>query len=198
MKNRQELGRKVAHKLGLAEGKLKGERAVIGMDGFVDLIIDVVEKRSGFDAYSRVETIAALGQKIVAAGGHSANYELVVKQRKLGGNGPIYAHALSTAGMEVEYIGSLGLPAVDPVFAEFGKQARLFSICEAGLTDALEFSDGKLMLGKITQLAGVNWANLCKHVGLERFVAMCDMASLIAMNNWTMLPHLGEIWQHVL
>ena len=36
-------------------------RLLIGLDGFVDLIMDVVDKRTGPDAYTRVETIGALG-----------------------------------------------------------------------------------------------------------------------------------------
>ena len=133
----------------------------------------------------------------MAAAGKSDNYEFVVTHRKLGGNGPIYADALAIAGLDVDYIGSLGVPEPDPVFSEFGKRARLYSLCEAGYTDALEFTDGKLMLGKITHLADANWTNLCKRVGLEKFTAMCEKADLIAMNNWTMLPHLGDIWLHV-
>ena len=198
MPTRQQICGIVSKKLTSAAPLLKRKRAVIGMDGFVDLIIDVVDKRAKFSEYNRVDTIAQMGQKIVAAAGKSANFELVVKKRKLGGNGPIYADALAIAGMDIDYIGSLGLPSADPVFADFGKRARLFSICESGFTDALEFSDGKLMLGKITQLSGVNWHSLIKHVGIERFVAMCERADLIAMNNWTMLPELGDIWKHVL
>ncbi len=195
--SRQEICRSASAKLKSAAGNLKSKRAVIGMDGFVDSIIDVVDKRDNYQKYSRISTIEAFGQKIVAAAGKSANYEFVVKQRKLGGNGPIYANALAIAGMDVDYIGALGDPEPDPVFADFATRARLYSLCGAGLTDALEFDDGKLMLGKHTTLAEVNWKTLCEKVGLEKFIAMCEAADLIAMNNWTMLPLLGEIWAHV-
>ena len=195
--SRADTCRSVAEKIRSSASRLSSTKAVIGMDGFVDSIIDVVDTRESFEKYSRMETIETFGRKIVGSAGKSGNYEFVVKHRKLGGNGPIFADALAIAGVDVDYIGSLGLPEADPVFADFGKRARLKSICEAGLTDALEFSDGKLMLGKITQLADVNWSSLCARVGLDRFTAMCESADLIAMNNWTMLPHLGDIWLHV-
>ena len=56
--------------------------------------------------------------------GESSNYELVVKQQKLGGNGPIMANALASFGMNVTYIGNLGYPAIHPVFEEFAKRAE--------------------------------------------------------------------------
>lgn len=198
MPTRNEVCTTVADRLRASAGGLKSVRAVIGMDGFVDSIIDVVDTRDSFEQYSRMETIERLGRKIINAAGKSANYEFVVTHKKLGGNGPIYANALAIAGLDIDYIGSLGLPAPDPVFADFAKLARLHSLCEPGYTDALEFADGKLLLGKITHLAQVNWESLLQRVGLQPFIAMCEAADLIAMNNWTMLPMLGDIWHHVL
>lgn len=198
MPTRNEICTSVAQRLRASAPALKSTRAVIGMDGFVDSIIDVVDTRDSFEKYARMETIDIFGRKIVNAAGKSANYEFVVKHKKLGGNGPIYANALAIAGLDIDYIGSLGLPAPDPVFADFATRARLHSLCEPGYTDALEFADGKLMLGKITHLAQVNWDTILQRVGLAKFTALCESANLIAMNNWTMLPMLGDIWHHVL
>ena len=47
-------------------------QALVGLDGFVDNIIDVVDKRSDASNYTRVETIAALGQRITRAAGLSS------------------------------------------------------------------------------------------------------------------------------
>ena len=58
-----------------------------------------------------MRTIGAIGQKILNASGQSSNYELVVKQRKLGGNGPIMANALACLGLDVTYLGNLGYPS---------------------------------------------------------------------------------------
>lgn len=198
MSHRQQVCRNLAEKLRAAASGFAGSHAVIGMDGFVDSIIDVVDKRQNFEAYRRIETISAFGQKVLQAAGRSANYEFVVKQRKLGGNGPIMANALATAGVCVDYIGALGLPDPDPVFDELAGRACLHSLGEPGYTDALEFADGKLMLGKITQLHQINWANLMQRIGSERLTALIEVADLLAMNNWTMLPNLGDIWRHVL
>jgi hypothetical protein len=93
--------------------------------------------------------------------GKASNYELVVKQRKIGGNGPIMANALASLGMAVTYVGNLGYPKIDPVFDEMvARMAAVHSIGEPAHTDALEFEDGKLMLGKLTPLHDANWDNL--------------------------------------
>src|SRR5690554_6709087 len=90
----------------------------IGFDGFVDEIIEVVDKRQSFDSYTRMNTIAEFGARISRAAGLSTNIEFVPKAVKLGGNGPIMANAMMSAGVSVLYIGSVGKPAIHPVFKE--------------------------------------------------------------------------------
>jgi sugar/nucleoside kinase (ribokinase family) len=117
---------------------------------------------------------------------------------KLGGNGPIMANALACLGASVTYIGNVGYPNVHPVFADFASRAKVIGIGEPGHTDALEFEDGKLMLGKHQSLQDVNWDNLVSRVGRDRLKQLMDGSQLIAMVNWTMLPHMGRIWAKLL
>jgi len=145
-----------------------------------------------------VPTVTAFAQRVARAAGRSSNAELVVERVKLGGNGPIMANALATFGMQITYIGNVGYPTMHPVFAEFAKRATVFSIAEPGRTDALEFNDGKLMLGKHAPLRDVTWANLVERVGREKLTEAFTQARLVGLQNWTMLPHMSDIWQHVL
>src|SRR5690606_10680155 len=94
------------------EERLGGEkpRALIGFDGFVDEIIDVVATRHSPTSYQRFATISQLAKRIADAAGLSTNLELVTTQVKLGGNGPIMANALAGLGVDVTYIGSVGDP----------------------------------------------------------------------------------------
>lgn len=194
---RQDVCESTSRKLALAASGLEGLRAVVGFDGFVDEIIAVVDKRHVDGRYDPVRTIAAMGDKIRAASGESSNYELIVKQRKLGGNGPIMANALACFGLDVTYIGNLGYPDLHPVFREFAGRSRVLSIAEPGHTDALEFDDGKIMLGKHESLHELNWENLLARVGLERLGNLMSRAALVGMVNWTMLPRMTEIWEHL-
>src|SRR5712672_2767630 len=104
--------------------------AFVGLDGFVDEILHVVDKRMDAGNYERVPTIARLAERIAEASGKSTNIELVNQFTKLGGNGPIMANALASFGLQVTYLGNLGYPALHPVFADFSKRAEVHSIAE--------------------------------------------------------------------
>jgi len=179
----------------LAKSNAAAVKALIGFDGFVDSIIDVVDKRHSATSYDRMKTLADLGAKISAAAGQSANMELFVKMQKLGGNGPIMANAMASIGFGVTYVGNLGFPEAHVVFKDMCERAKVYSIAEPGYTDALEFTDGKLMLGKHQSLRDVTWENILAVVGKDNFLKAADASSLIGMVNWTMLPFMTDIWQ---
>ena len=195
---REETCQATARQLALGGEAVRARQAVVGLDGFVDAIIAVVDTRYADGRFDPVRTIAALGDKIRAAAGESSNYELVVKQTKLGGNGPIMANALARLGFGVTYLGSLGYPEPHPVFRDFATRARVISIAEAGQTDALEFDDGKIMLGKYEMLHEVNWDNLVARVGREALDSLLGGAALIGLVNWTMLTGMSRIWEHLI
>ena len=173
--------------------------SLVGLDGFVDNIIDVVDKRADAKNYTRVETIAQLGERISRAAGLSSNIELVVRQQKLGGNGPIMANALIENGLNVSYIGCLGSPAPHAVFADMAARCKAcYTLCEPGVTDALEFRDGKVMLGKHQTLKDVHYERMLEAVGPEKLKNLWETSNLIALTNWTMLPHQTDIWKRLL
>src|SRR4051794_36878880 len=123
MATRQEVCASAGKKL--AGANLAGGRGLVGLDGFVGENICVGDKRTSHENYDRITTIAQWGGKISAAAGQSCNFELVVKQQKLGGNGPIMGNALASMGWKTTYIGNLGDPkagGVHPVFQEFAKR----------------------------------------------------------------------------
>lgn len=193
--NTPELRECCAQKLLAAHEQARGLTAFVGLDGFIDEIVHVVDSRQDAENFSPIPTIAKLGERIVGAAGKSTNIELVNQVTKLGGNGPIMANALASFGMKVTYLGALGYPAMHPVFEEFARTADAHSIAEAGHTDALEFGDGKLMLGKMVQLNEVTWKNIQERFGRDRFAAKFGSSDLVAFVNWTMLPYMSDLWE---
>ena len=196
--NTETLPQRAARALRAQAPTIAAHRITIGLDGFVDEIISVVDKRESAEKFTRVATLAAFGARVSAAAGKSMNAEMVVERVKLGGNGPIMANALAAFGVQVTYIGNLGHPNLHPVFADFARRATVYSIAEPGRTDALEFDDGKIMMGKHASLGDVNWPNLVERIGRKTLVECFTNASLVGLQNWTMLPHMSEIWEHVL
>ena len=172
----------------------KPRHLIIGFDGFIDEIIHLVATRYSEIEYKRMAKINDLADKVAAAAGLSTNIELIPQLKKIGGNGVIMANALAVSEMEVHYIGALGAPDIHPIFDDFCRNCQsVTSLCDPGHTDALEFTDGKLMLGKSTTLTAINWQNLCDTLGIERLKQLTDEADLIAITNWTMLSKMNSI-----
>ena len=177
-------------------------KMVLGFDGFVDEIIHVVDKRLDSDTFTRVDTISQLAARIDKASGLSTNIELVPTNKKIGGNGPIMANALAVNHPTMTYIGALGYPTIDDVFRVMEDRADLYTIATNGHTDALEFDDGKLMLGKMTTLKDVTYRRLIEVVGEDRLIDLLGTTDLLATVNWSMLPNMtalmSELIEHIL
>ena len=176
------------------ENQVETFRVVAGFDGFVDEIIHVVDKREDMHRFKRIETIEAFSKRIAGYSGLSGNIELVPTQIKLGGNGPIYANMLLAQGHKIVYMGALGEGEVHPVFREFADACeQVITMADPGHTDALEFLDGKLMLGKMNKLEDVSWGKLLSFIQQSELEKILKNTRLIACNNWTMLSKLNSI-----
>ena len=129
---------------------------------------------------------------------HSAGACLLAKRVSAGSaaaaSGPILANALASFGIKVTYVGALGYPNLHPVFSEFARRAEVHSIAEPGLTDALEFEDGKVMLTKTVSLNEINRANIQARFGRDKFLGKFGGADLVGFVNWTMIPCMSEVW----
>lgn len=169
-------------------------KAVMGFDGFVDQILHVVKTRTDANNYIRMETLKEFGEFISKAAGLSANIEFIPIKNKLGGNGPIMSNALSNYNLDVTYIGAVGEDSINKVFNEMSKKSTIINISNPGLTDAVEFLDGKLMIGKRECLKDVNWERIKEKIGIEKLTSLFSNAKLVGLENWTMLPYMTEIW----
>jgi len=169
--------------------------AVVGFDGFVDTIVTPVGLRRGQgEDFTPISTITEFGQRVLGAAGLSTNIEFFPRMDKLGGNGPIMANALLAAGTRVTYIGALGQPQVHPVFADMASRAHAVSLCAAASTTAVEFTDGKLMLGMMKSLDEITYERICAVMGEKEFHAELTAAGLVALVNWTMIPNMTAIF----
>ncbi len=175
--------------------RISSRKALIGFDGFVDKIVHPMNRRYGLgDNFERIETIKEFGERIASAAGQSANIEMYQVMEKLGGNGPIMANAMNSAKVQVRYIGALGHPTIHPVFEEFAQKTDAVSVTNPGVTTAAEFTDGKLMFGDMAALEEIDYNHVISAMGEGMFLDACSRADLIALVNWTMIPHLGDLF----
>ncbi|BDF58072.1 hypothetical protein CE91St36_08890 [Christensenellaceae bacterium] len=185
----------LAQKLAAGVAPLK---ALIGFDGFVDEIVHVVDKRIDPENFSRIDTILSYSERLKNGCGLSTNVEIIPVQKKLGGNGPIFANALKKHNINLTYIGCVGEHGHDPVFDELAEGSTMIGLTEPGHTDAYEFHDGKIIVSKLEHFKNVSWDKIKETVGLDRFIRIVDESDLIGMENWTMLPRMSDIWRHFL
>ena len=177
-----------------ARAQSSEKSALVGLDGFVDTIVTPVAQRTGQgEAFTPISTIEEFARRIAGAAGKSTNIEFYPRMEKLGGNGPIMANALLAAGTRVTYVGALGRHAIHPVFQDFASRADVVSLCDAASTTAVEFLDGKLMLGLLSSLDTITLETIDAVMGAQRFRDTLAAADLVALVNWTMIPNMTGI-----
>jgi sugar/nucleoside kinase (ribokinase family) len=184
--------------LAAQRANIGAKSALVGFDGFVDTIVTPVGLRRGQgENFTPISTITEFAQRIAGAAGKSTNLEFYPRMDKLGGNGPIMANALLATGSRVTYIGAVGRPAIHPVFADMAARARTVAVCEPAHTTAVEFNDGKLMLGQMKSLDEITYDRICEVMGELAFHAELSSADLVSLINWTMVPNMTAILVHL-
>lgn len=178
--------------------QLTYRRAWVGLDGFVDKIIYPVQERFGVgNNFTPFLKLLDFGEKIKQASTSNLNIELYTKTEKMGGNGPLLANTLAHLGVQVDYVGTLGIPT-HSIFNDFVEKTHAISIGQPGESQALEFKDGKLILGNTQSLDNITYEQITRYIPENVLVNAYDKAELICFQNWTMIMHLTKILQKIL
>lgn len=171
----------------------------VGLDGFVDEIVKIVDQRTDYRTFTPIDTIEGYAARLAQAAGKSTNVELVLQQTKMGGNGPLLADAFGRMGVRVTTVGALGKTALHPVFEPLAEYGRAISLVDPAITLAAEFDDGKIMHGMLETLNDITTENLIAGVGgEEELLGLLEGTDLVALVNWTMIPHLTEVYRGIL
>jgi len=172
---------------------------LVGFDGFTDEIITAVDIRRSPTSYSAIDTIAAFAQRISEAAGKSCNLEFISKKIKIGGNGPILAQALVAFGYKPALIGCLGETCIEPLFEPLTKECKeVISLAASGHTDAIEFTDGKLLFGKHQPVLTITKELIQKKIPSTKLIQLLKESDTFVSVNWTMIPAMTEIWEWLL
>jgi hypothetical protein len=188
--------RDLAATLAARRAEIGACRVVAGFDGFVDEMIQVVGERRGVGDFSPMRGIGDFAAWAAAAAGRSSLREIVIHRQDAGGCAVNLADGLAALGPRVELFATVGSPpehAFAPVLERLAAVHPLGDVF--GRTLALEFSDGKLMLPAVAQLAQIDAALAERALCQGAFPAACAGAGLIAMTNWTLFPHMTAVWR---
>jgi sugar/nucleoside kinase (ribokinase family) len=171
-------------------------RVVTGFDGFVDEMITLVGERRALDDFTPVPDICTFGAMISAAAGHSSLREIVVNDVHPGGCAVNLADGLASLGVAVDCFATLGEP-MHPAYSGIAAKCQSFQSWgrEPGRTLAFEFNDGKLMFSAVKQLADFTPDAVRGFLADGKFAAACSVAQVIALTDWTLYPHMTEVWK---
>lgn len=169
-------------------------RAFAGFDGFVDKIQKAVKKKeSGQNTYFK--TIREFSDHLLSIEGTDGQVELITERVKLGGNAPILANTLSHMNVNTVCFGAMGYPELDPVFKEMHPKVQPMTIIPPGKSQALEFTDGKLILSELSIFDRYTWKYIKENGDIEKIKNTVYSCRLIALVDWVNLPNASDIWQ---
>jgi hypothetical protein len=175
----------------------QSKQVLVGFDGFVDNIMHVVDKRKNAYEFNRIEYITDYAKRIEKASGLSTNIEWVINQQKIGGNGPIMTNALLKHQVQLTYVGGLGYPNAHPVFQPIIDQATVVSISDPGFSDAVEFYDGKIIMGRMS-FQDMTYDRIIEAMTETKWLETLNQIDLFAAVNWSMLPTMTQLWKDIL
>ena len=187
--------RLIANKVSTAEERPHCIAA--GFDGFVDVLARPVKR---IENGERVffSTIEEFGSYITGKAGLSCSLDLYKAAEKAGGNMPIFASSLSSLGVSSHCVGALGYPEPLDIFTGLGERVSLMGVAGAGSCTALEFDDGKVMMGCNGDVDCLDFARLTERVGLAALRKWLSTTDGAAFLNWSELPGATSIWKGML
>lgn len=205
-RDRAQIAADASRKLLEHRADLRAHSAVVGFDGFVDSIISVVDQRLSMRAedYVSLPTISAFADRCAAAAGKSTNLEMVVKEDRFGGNGPLMAGGLAQLGLPTTYTGAVGQESdpngIHDLYEELQRRCiaaggAVIPLAPPARTTALEFSDGKIMLGDPRNVQKITWDLLKKRHTLEGLTQRFAETRLVAVVNWVMMAGVQGIFE---
>ncbi|EMA22087.1 hypothetical protein [Haloarcula marismortui] len=170
-------------------------RVVFGFDGYLDRVREVVADRIDPESHERLATLESFGDRIdrSVAADSSLSFEWLQQGSRTGGHTSHLARAFGGWSFDPVMVGMYGDPVHDAFETEFGEH-ELHSLGEPGVTDAVEFDDGKLMLTEIGDTMSLDWAELDAAFGHDRLAEKLDGASLLGTGYWSETPDLPTVF----
>lgn len=176
---------------------LKEKKAIVGFDGFRDNLVRPVKQRSEAKVLY-YDTITEYAKRIQSAAGLSGMIEIESQEIKLGGNAPIMTNSLGKIGLkEVTCIGAVGYPQPLEVFKRMPENCYLLPVSNPGMTDAYEFTDGKIICVELSSLHSLNYETIINRIGKEALSKKLEEVQLIAFVDWVNLTQGTDIWEKI-
>lgn len=193
--NREQLQR-ISEALKASGGRLNDKHVLVGFDGYIDKLVRL--KKSQEEPVRYFETVKEFADCIGAGHEQSSDIEVVCTEKKLGGNGTLFADAVSRKGISCTCIGAMGCPNLEPEYADLSRRAKLISLTKSAESFAMEFNDGKLMFGDSGPFYELDWNLIRAKIPQAELLRLFEESQVLTFANWSGLPHSNLILAGIL
>ena len=105
-------------------------------------------------------------------------------------NGPILSGALASLGIETVCIGMLD--GCEDVLKRLRTKAECYSIGKCNQCTAVEFDDGKIMLGTLESM-DLDWTSFSEKMPEEKLCEIMKESNLFGIVNWSAFLNINDI-----
>lgn len=176
-------------------------KVVLGLDGIIDQVWQMVKERMTPDKYQLFEKIEQFGKVIVERKSGGLSHEIIEKRRSSGGFTSNTGRALGRLKVDTYLVGMYGKERTDKVFADL-TGCQLISHGEPIITHIFEFDDGKIMLPHLEHYLSISWDYLLQKLGKDKLKKIYAGAELISIGYWSNMPYfddlLDNLYRHIL
>ncbi|MDO4291742.1 MAG: carbohydrate kinase family protein [Eubacteriales bacterium] len=163
------------------------KKCVIGFDGYQDILCRPVKKYQGnMPVFWR--SMSDFAEYIKS--GRNVDIQLVQSCSKYGGNGPILSGALASLGMKTICVGMFD--GCEDVLQTLKDRVECYSLGQCNQCTALEFDDGKIMLGKLESME-LCWETFKKKMPEKKLRKIMEGCSLLGIVNWSAFLNMNSI-----
>lgn len=166
---------------------LSGE-IVLGIDGFIDQVWQVVETRTQDNNYILIDKMQEFGSLIVNRREGGMANELIKKRRSYGGFTANTGKALGNMNLPTTLIGMYGKEEIDKIFHDLQEKCKLISVGDPVVSTILEFTDGKIMMPNLDELLNFTWKDFLSAIGHEQLQKILLNADIVSLGYWSNMP----------
>lgn len=170
-------------------------KILLGCDGFVDETYEIVEVRRSHTDFTPMQRLKQFGELLVQRADGGVGVELVWKRRCEGGCGINTGRIAALLGVKPILPGLYGAPVIDSAFEPFQDNCELLSLGNPGLTIALEFSDGKVLMSDIGAVSNLTWEDIEQRLGPQKLKEIFTDLDILGLGYWALVAHFDDIFR---
>jgi hypothetical protein len=182
----------------LNQNKFSEKKAFLGFDACIDILVRIVRDRSDNNITEYFSDSTQFGEFLSDLDNKSCGLELKTKLSKPGGNMVITANALGNLNVEVECLGTFGIPEILPIFRSMSKNCKLHTIADTISATALEFNNSKVIMFDPGPYNELTWNRIKETFNIEEIKQLLSAKKLISFLNWSEIENSSQIWEGML